>query len=125
MQIPALLAANETTGVPSRIVNLSSSGHRQAPAEFGGFAPSTLVGGPERDAQLKAWGFMASAKLYGQSKLGNIFVSNIFARAHPGKIVSVALHPGGIRTELQRHLEGGLMGIMNSLMSFTILFPAP
>lgn len=67
------------------------------------------------------------SKLYGQSKLGNLFLSGIFARDHAGKIVTTSVHPGGIRTELQRHAEAGTgfvtwltKGIFN-----LILFPAP
>jgi hypothetical protein len=40
--------------------------------------------------------------LYGESKIGNIFISNYFAKTHADVLVSCALHPGGIRTELQR-----------------------
>ncbi|KAJ7182289.1 NAD(P)-binding protein [Mycena crocata] len=42
-------------------------------------------------------------KLYGQSKIGNIIISNYFARMHSDVLVSCALHPGNIRTELSRH----------------------
>lgn len=57
-QVPALLAAAESSGVPSRIVNLSSSGHQYTPPGSG-FVESSLMGGAERDATLKKWGSRA------------------------------------------------------------------
>jgi hypothetical protein len=43
-----------------------------------------------------------SRALYGQSKIGNVFISNYFAKTHSDVLVSCALHPGSIKTELQR-----------------------
>jgi NAD(P)-dependent dehydrogenase (short-subunit alcohol dehydrogenase family) len=41
-------------------------------------------------------------KLYSKSKLANILVSNHFAKKHSDVLVSCALHPGAIRTDLVR-----------------------
>lgn len=71
------------------------------------------------------WHHRLRSKLYGQSKLGNLFVSNIFAQSYPGRIVSTSVHPGGIETELQRHLEGGISGWISGALLGLILFPAP
>ncbi|ORY88554.1 NAD(P)-binding protein [Leucosporidium creatinivorum] len=124
--VPALLASYESAGIPSRIVNLSSSGHRYAP-EGSGFVPESLKKGEARDKQLKEWGMMASGKLYGQSKLGNLFLSGIFARDHKGKIVTASIHPGGIRTELQRHATAGtgFLTWLTKAIFQLILFPSP
>jgi len=44
--------------------------------------------------------------LYGQSKLGNIHVSNEFARLYGNQgIVSTSLNPGNIKTDLQRNIN--------------------
>lgn len=118
-QIPALSESSRARGLPARIINVSSSGHRKAPPgagiEFG-----SLVGGDERDLCIANWGPTAptcvfylhhievsqreilSRQLYGQSKLGNILISNHFAEKYQDVLVSTALHPGGIQTGLRR-----------------------
>ncbi|KAJ7147050.1 hypothetical protein C8R43DRAFT_538612 [Mycena crocata] len=57
--------------------------------------------------------------LYGQSKLGNVAFSNELSRRYADQgIVSVALNPGNLKTELQRHIPG-FQRKLNS-----ILYPA-
>ena len=46
--------------------------------------------------------------LYGMSKLGNIFVSDTWAAEAPQSIISCALHPGLIKTNLVSHTDSGL-----------------
>ncbi|KAJ6482235.1 NAD(P)-binding protein [Mycena vulgaris] len=47
---------------------------------------------------------IATRKLYGQSKFGNLVVSNELARRYADRgIVSIAVNPGNIVTDLQRH----------------------
>ncbi|KAJ7486349.1 NAD-P-binding protein [Mycena galericulata] len=114
--LPALTKSYEESKVPARIINTSSSGHQFAPGE--GMELASLKGGPERDAWVKkSSDFM---KLYGQSKMGNIYVSNYFAKTYSDVLVACALHPGGIKTELQRHAAGWLQILGNA-----ILYPAP
>ncbi|KAJ7205155.1 hypothetical protein B0H12DRAFT_458628 [Mycena haematopus] len=116
--LPALTKSYEETQVPSRVINTSSSGHQFAPGNGVDFA--SLKGGPERDAWIKKKGnFFARWGLYGESKIGNIFVSNYFARTHSDVLVSCSLHPGGIKTDLQRH--SGWMQIISE----ATLYPAP
>ncbi|KAJ7486352.1 NAD-P-binding protein [Mycena galericulata] len=105
--LPALTKSYEESKVPARVLNTSSAGHQFAPGTGIDFA--TLKGGPERDA-----------KLYGESKIGNIYVSNYFAKTHSDVLVSCALHPGGIKTELQRHAAGWMQILGNAF-----LYPAP
>ncbi|KAJ7809844.1 NAD-P-binding protein [Mycena olivaceomarginata] len=117
--LPALAKSHEETKVPARIINVSSSGHTFAPGNGMDFV--SLKAGPERDAWVKKKGsFMAPWALYGESKIGNIFISNYFAKTHADVLVSCALHPGGIRTELQRHAAG-----WQQVLSNYLLFPAP
>jgi NAD(P)-dependent dehydrogenase (short-subunit alcohol dehydrogenase family) len=75
----------------SRLVNLSSSGHRFTDVDLSdpGFerTPYTEFGA------------------YGRSKTANILFAVEFDRRHKAKgIRATAVHPGGIQTELARHL---------------------
>ncbi|KAJ6577014.1 NAD(P)-binding protein [Mycena vulgaris] len=114
--IPALSASSKSQRHPARIINVSSSGHRNAPPgpgiEFG-----SLTGGEERDSWISKWSLaIAPTCLYGQSKLGNILVSNHFAEKYQDTLVSTALHPGGIRTELRRYGRGMMHAIKDRLL---------
>ncbi|KAJ7255763.1 hypothetical protein C8J57DRAFT_1345567 [Mycena rebaudengoi] len=105
-RIPALAASQKATNVPARPETIDFV---------------SLRGGPARDALIKKWGsFRAPWRLYGESKLGNIIISNHLTKAHADILVSCALHPGGIRTELQRHAAGWLQQL-----SQLLLYPAP
>lgn len=105
--LPLLQATAKRTGEPARLLVLSSQGHIAAPR--GGVNYASLVrGGPAIDK----WAD------YGQSKWGDIALSNYVARhygpgspgAAAGEIVSVAIHPGLVATNLGTHLaEYGLM----------------
>ncbi|KAI5477915.1 short-chain dehydrogenase/reductase SDR family protein [Pseudohyphozyma bogoriensis] len=103
-----LLMPALTRAAPSRVINTSSSGWMFAPPGEG-IDWDVLKAGPARDAAIEKWGkgtndFGAAPwKFYGMSKLGNILVSNLLAREHSDVLVSCALHPGGMKTELQRH----------------------
>nr|GAT60381.1 short-chain dehydrogenase/reductase family protein [Mycena chlorophos] len=116
--LPALLKSKETTGIPARIVHVSSIGHNLAPTS--GIDYTSLKGGPERDTWLKnadGWVLKSSWRLYGQSKLTNILMSNYFARLHAGRIVSCAVHPGPVKTELGR-FSPGWMRVLNRLFFY-------
>ncbi|KAF7350730.1 Short-chain dehydrogenase/reductase family protein [Mycena sanguinolenta] len=110
--IPAL---NVSRSAPARIINLSSSGHRNAPPGTG-IEFDSLNGGEQRDSWIAKWGNVAPTLLYGQSKLGNILISNHFAAKYD-TLVSTALHPGGIRTELRRY-GSGLMHIVKDKLLY-------
>ncbi|KAF7369232.1 Short-chain dehydrogenase/reductase family protein [Mycena venus] len=100
--LPALSASHAASQIPARVVHTSSAGYRFAPGR--GVEFTSLKGGPERDAWIQnAGSFKGPWKLYGQSKLANILISNHFAKKHSDVLVSCAVHPGAIRTELVRH----------------------
>ncbi|KAJ7159575.1 NAD-binding protein [Mycena filopes] len=102
--LPALTASFEATQVPARVIHTSSSGHKLAVPKVG-IDFVSLEGGPARDAWLKKLSSSAAAwRLYGESKLGNIIVSNYLARTQSAVLVSCALHPGSVRTDLQKNL---------------------
>ncbi|KAJ6565478.1 NAD-P-binding protein [Mycena vulgaris] len=117
--IPALTKSYEETKIPARIIHTSSIGHQMAPGD--GLEYVSLKGGPARDAWLKAAGSVSAPwRLYGESKLGNILISNYFAKTYSAVLVSCAVHPGGIATELSRHSAGWMQIAYNALA-----YPAP
>ncbi|KAJ7459597.1 NAD-P-binding protein [Mycena galericulata] len=118
--IPAFTRSFEESKVPARVINTSSSpGHKFAPGDGMDFA--SLKGGPERDAWVKKAGsFVGPWQLYGESKLGNIYISNYFAKTYSRVLVSCALHPGRIKTELTRYSARWMQMIGNAFFD-----PAP
>jgi NAD(P)-dependent dehydrogenase (short-subunit alcohol dehydrogenase family) len=77
-----------------RLVNLSSAGHRYSDVDLDdpNFEHTPYVP------------FIA----YGRSKTANILFAVEFDRRHKGRGVrATAIHPGGIQTELSRHMEPG------------------
>ncbi|KAG8980276.1 hypothetical protein FRB94_011994 [Tulasnella sp. JGI-2019a] len=64
---------------------------------------------------------MGTTALYHQSKYGNVLFSNELAKRYADQgIVSTALNPGNLQTELQRHLPSLRQRILSLL-----LYPAP
>jgi len=79
----------------ARVLHTSSMASERAHIDF-----ATFRDGPKR---LKAGAY----PLYPQSKLGNILVSNAMARKYGSdNIISVAINPGTLKTELTRHTNG-------------------
>ncbi|KAJ7612618.1 hypothetical protein FB45DRAFT_302021 [Roridomyces roridus] len=133
--LPALTKSSEHN-VPARVINTSSLLHTTAPGPGVDFV--TVKGGPERDAWVKKTGvkLRAPLALYGQSKFGNILVSNYWAKTYSGVLVSCAVHPGGIKSDIARHQPGWQqffinlttyptpMGALAQLWAGTIATPA-
>ncbi|EXJ82891.1 hypothetical protein A1O3_06707 [Capronia epimyces CBS 606.96] len=91
---PTLLAsAAASPDFPSRIVCVSSIGHRQSPIVWD-------------DLTLSRPGAYAPFTAYGQSKTANIYMANEIERryGHRG-LHAWSLHPGGIETSLQVHVD--------------------
>lgn len=86
-----------------RLVNLASSGHR--------FADVDLDDPNFEHTEYDKW------VAYGRSKTANILFAVEFDRRHRGRGVrATAVHPGGIQTELGRHMgEGELEALVESL----------
>ena len=85
----------------ARVVMLSSSAHKMAPKA-----------GIELDNLDGAKGY-AEWTAYGQSKLANLLFAKAFAKRFVGtKKTANAVHPGVIRTSLQRHMNPFLAGAM-------------
>jgi NAD(P)-dependent dehydrogenase (short-subunit alcohol dehydrogenase family) len=86
-----LLAPALKAGAPGRIVNLSSAGHRFSDIDFN-----------DPHFNNRAYEKWSS---YGQSKTANVLFSvELTRRLAPFGITANAVHPGGIQTELGRHL---------------------
>jgi NAD(P)-dependent dehydrogenase (short-subunit alcohol dehydrogenase family) len=82
-----------------RLVNLSSSGHR--------FADVDIEDPNFEHTAYDPW------IAYGRSKTANILFAVEFDRRHRERGVrATAVHPGGIRTELTRHLDDGTLEAM-------------
>jgi NAD(P)-dependent dehydrogenase (short-subunit alcohol dehydrogenase family) len=92
--MPALLRGNAP-----RVVTLSSAGHARADVDL--VDPNFLT------TEYSAW------VAYGQSKTANaLFARELARRAGPQGLLSFAVHPGGILTDLGRHLDDDLMNEM-------------
>ena len=87
----------------ARLVNLASSGHRYSDVDLDD--PNF-----ERTAYVPFVG-------YGRSKTANILFAVEFDRRHRGRgIRAAAVHPGGIATELARHIDpGALAGMVEQI----------
>ncbi|TFY82374.1 hypothetical protein EWM64_g1632 [Hericium alpestre] len=100
-----------------RVVNTSSNGHELLSVP-GGINWDALKTG---DEALKTRTKLGPQKLYGMSKLGNVLFSNELARRYgPEGIISIALHPGTVKTELQRHSTSLMDSIINSILAYDI-----
>ena len=92
--VPALKA-----GAPARIVNLSSSGHRRSPVHLD-------------DPHFEHRDY-DPFEAYGQSKTANIWFSmELNKRLAESGITANAVHPGGIVTDLGRHLSDEIRATM-------------
>jgi NAD(P)-dependent dehydrogenase (short-subunit alcohol dehydrogenase family) len=77
---------------PARLINLASAGHR--------FANVDLQDPNFQRSPYDPW------VAYGRSKTANILFAVAFDARHRGRgIRAAAVHPGGIQTELSRHLD--------------------
>ncbi|KAJ7038772.1 NAD(P)-binding protein [Mycena alexandri] len=101
------LVETASPGKPARVINTSSSGAEMlgGPINF-----NTLKDGPAR----KKFG---AQKLYFQSKFANVAFSNeLYRRYGDQGIMSVALNPGNLQSNLQRHMSGVQAFIINLLL---------
>ncbi|KAG2064920.1 NAD(P)-binding protein [Suillus decipiens] len=111
--MPALLAgaARSPDGI-ARIVNTSSIAHW-----FGSLDYNTFKDSPARKQK-------SAGALYVQSKMGNVLFAAEVARRYGNQgIVSTALNPGVIKTELTRH-NGSLFKMLANLVFHDVSFGA-
>jgi len=85
----------------SRIINVSSEGHRYP---FPTGIQFDTLKGPKTGSWFPPSALLERYQYYGQSKLGNILFSNELARRFQDKgLISIAIHPGVISTDLTRY----------------------
>jgi NAD(P)-dependent dehydrogenase (short-subunit alcohol dehydrogenase family) len=102
--LTCLLAPALLRGAPSRIVSVSSRGHHMSPVVFD-------------DIQFEKRPYDKWLS-YGQSKTANIlFAVGLEKRLGSRGVHANALHPGGIMTELGRHLQPEDREFIRSRMS--------
>ncbi|OCH84893.1 NAD-P-binding protein [Obba rivulosa] len=109
--LPVLIATAEgSEEKKARVINTSSMGH----TFVSGIDFDTLKDSPKRSK-------LGTQKLYFQSKFANVVYSNELHRRYGDRgIVSVSLHPGNLKTDLQRH--GSAIG---NILGAPLLYPAP
>ncbi|KAK4501684.1 hypothetical protein PRZ48_007493 [Zasmidium cellare] len=91
------LLASATPDFPSRVVSVSSFGHRTGEVRFDDY-------NFEQKDSYNPW------ISYGQAKTANIYFSNELERRYGSKnLHSTSLHPGGIWTGLQKHVDRSQM----------------
>ncbi|KAF2758647.1 NAD(P)-binding protein [Pseudovirgaria hyperparasitica] len=89
--LKSTLLSSASPGSDSRVVVVSSSGHRTQPPQFQDLT---------FEKNYSPWG------AYGQAKTATIWMSNeIFRRYSSQHLTSTSLNPGGIWTPLQRHVS--------------------
>ncbi|KAF8143844.1 NAD(P)-binding protein [Mycena galopus ATCC 62051] len=108
--LPTLIVT-ATPGSPARVINTSSMASYLSSRNINF---NTLKDGPARKK-------MGTNNLYAQSKFGNVSFSNeLFRRYGDQGIMSVALHPGNLKSGLGRHLSG-----IQAIIFNLILYPTP
>ncbi|KAK7425607.1 hypothetical protein QQZ08_007930 [Neonectria magnoliae] len=107
-----ILLESSTTEFQSRVVIVSSTAHRNAPMDFSDLNWERRKYNP----------FVA----YGQSKLANVYTASEIERRYGSQgLHAWSVHPGGIRTGLQKpnlhdaliFLKNGIMATLRSMMS--------
>lgn len=97
--LTSLLVPALTAGAPARIVNLSSAGHRRSAVD---------LADPHYEHRP-----YDPFEAYGQSKTANIWFSmELNKRLAASGVTAFAVHPGGIITDLGRHLSDELRASM-------------
>ena len=111
---PLLLASAKETGTSSRVINLSSAGHRLSTERF------------SNKAELDAWNSgrdYQKFQSYGQSKTANIHMANSIDRHHASSnLVALSLHPGAIKTELGRHMSEEDYAVFGDMKRFEKIY---
>ena len=100
--LKSTMLASAYAAYPSRVVSLSSIGHRAAEVRFDDYnftEPNSY----------DPW------RSYGQAKTANIYFSNEIERRYGSKnLHSTSLHPGGINTGLQVHVDPAMAALWST-----------
>jgi NAD(P)-dependent dehydrogenase (short-subunit alcohol dehydrogenase family) len=109
---PTLLASS-TPQFPSRVVNLTSCGHRMSEVHFDNLTLDNGVYQP----------FIG----YAQSKTANIYMANSIERHYGSRgLHGLSVHPGNIWTGLSRHVDPAVLDMMSkNIPGIEKLFKSP
>ena len=110
--LKSALLASATPEYPSRVVSVTSTGHRFGPIRFD-------------DYNFEKEGYDEWAA-YGQSKTANIWFANAIER-HFGSqhLHATSVHPGGIATNLAKHLSPEYVNAIVSQKEYQVYFKSP
>ncbi|KAJ7285968.1 NAD-P-binding protein [Mycena rebaudengoi] len=119
--MPTLLrtANGEVSGTPRRVrvISVSSDAHEMTAPKQGIVWDSLQKG----DAAMPARKKLTGTRLYGQSKLGVVLISSELARRYGDLgVVSISLHPGGVKSELLRNLNPAIAWIVEKIRIYPI-----
>ncbi|KAJ8585184.1 NAD(P)-binding protein [Rhizopogon salebrosus TDB-379] len=109
--LPVLISTAKATPEGTvRVVNVASCAHL-----FGNLDFNTFKDGPARNK-------CTTRTLYSQSKFGNIVLALELAKRYGDEgIISTALNPGNIRSDLLRHVPN----LVQQTLSTVLLYPTP
>ncbi|KAF8575904.1 NAD-P-binding protein [Ramaria rubella] len=113
--MPALKRSTTHYNIKARVITTSSFMHEMAPGPTG-INWEILKGGAARDKAIKKLGMSSHWKVYALSKIGAVFLSNILVEDYGDTVVSCALHPGGLSTDLQQHTPGWQQWLLRQLL---------
>ncbi|KAF2170139.1 hypothetical protein M409DRAFT_64492 [Zasmidium cellare ATCC 36951] len=110
---PVLLKSAADSGTSSRVITVSSAGHRYGGIRFDDMDFSD-------GKTYEKW------TAYGQSKTANIYMASSIERHYGSQnLHGLSLHPGGIKTELVRHMEQSELDAMGVNDRFANMFKSP
>jgi retinol dehydrogenase-12 len=111
--MPLILTSAKKSQV--RIIWVSSDGSGMSPSPDGIFWDD--INGTK--TKLSPW------NLYTQSKAGNVILASETAKRYAGdNIITASLNPGHLKTELQRHSEGFVAGLVNKALLYDARYGA-
>ena len=114
---PAHLEAAKESGTNSLVITLTSAGHRFCGPKFSNKA--------ELDAWNRGEGYQ-KWQAYGQSKTANIYMASSIERHYGSQgLHALSVHPGGIQTELGRHLSEEDYKLFGDPEAFKKIYKSP
>jgi retinol dehydrogenase 12 len=111
MMRPWLQKAKQETGMPARVVNVSSKLHRMGHID-------------QKDPHLSKPGGFNSLKAYSQSKLAQVMFAKECNRRYDGVLHCVSVHPGEVLTDVVRSLPGAMQRLYKMIMRLFLLTPS-
>lgn len=111
LMMPWMAKAQQQSGAPARIINVSSKLHRMGKIHTD-------------DPNLKLKGSYNSLVAYSQSKLAQVMFSKECNRKHAGIVHCMSVHPGEVLTDVVRSLPRFMQHLYRMVMRLFLLTPA-